>query len=115
MVDLRLGGRGSDVKLCVQIWLLLRSRGHVDSSRAHVWFDENIVDYRRHAEDGGEVWQRLGGGGRDGAGHLQPGFCLDLLGCEGLGVGPVEACAEVSGAGQDDVDVEAVRGGRFVL
>lgn len=104
------------MKLCVQVWLLLllRSCGHAHhSSSAHVRFYENVVDYRRHAEHRGEVWKGLAGW--DGAGHLHPGFRLDLLWCEGLGVGPVEACAEVSGAGKDDVDVEAVWGGRFVL
>lgn len=117
MVDLWLGGRGADVKLCVQIWLLLGPCGHNrHSCRAHVWFDENVVDYRRHTEDRGEVRQGLGsGGGGDGAGHLQPGLYLDLLRRESPVVGPVEACAEVSGAGKDDVDVEAVRGRRFVL
>lgn len=121
VVDLLLGSRGSDVKLGVQIWLLLvllGCCGHTrHSSRVHVWFDENIVDHRRHTEDRGEVWQSLGGGGSGGnrAGHLQPWLYLDLLRCEGLGVGPVEACAEVSGAGKDDIDVEAVRGSGFVL
>lgn len=118
VVDLLLGGRGSDVKLCVQTWplLLLGPCGHAHhSSRAHVWFDENVVDYRRHAEDRGEVWQGLGGGCGNGAGHLQPGLRLDLLRRQGLGVRSVQACAEVSGAGKDDVDVEAVRRSRFVL
>lgn len=122
-VDLRLGGWGSDVKFWVQIWLLLLMvllllgpYSHTDhSSRGHVWFDENIVDYRRHAEDGGEVWQSLGDGGGDGAGHLQPRFCLDLLGSEGFGVGPIETRAEMVGAWKYDVDVEAVRGSEFVF
>lgn len=105
------------MKLCVQIWLLLLllgARGHAHHpSRAHVRLYENVVDYRWHAEDRGEVWKRLAG--LDGAGNLHPRFCLDLLRCEGLGVRSVEARAEVSSTGEDDVDVEAVRGGRFVL
>lgn len=119
-IDLRLGGRRSNVKLCIQILLLVLllvlllgpCGPSYNSSRAHLWFDENVVDYRRHAEDRGEVRQGLGG---DGAGHLQPGLYLDLLRRESPGVRPVEACAEVCGAGKDDVDVEAVRGSSFVL
>ena len=110
VVNLRLGGGGADVELRVQTGLLLRP--HTDAPGAQVGFDENVVDHRRHAEDGGEVRQGLGGAGGDGAGDLQARLDLDLLGREvGLGVGPVEARAEVGGAGEDDVDVEAVGGG----
>lgn len=93
VVDLLLGGRGANVKLCVQIWLLLGPCRNAHHCRAHVWFDENIVDGRWNAEDRGEVWQGLGGAGGDGAGHLQLWLCLDLLRCQGLGVGAVETCA----------------------
>lgn len=110
---------GSNLKFCVQIWLLLGARGHAHHSclGAQVRFDENIAGYRMNIEHRGEVRQRLrrGGGGGDGARHLQVRLCFDLLRCKGLVVGPVQACAEVSGAGKDDVDVEAVRGHRLFL
>lgn len=108
-----------NLKFCVQIRLLLLGpRGHAHHSclGAQVRFDENIAGYRMNVEHRGEVRQRLsGGGGRDGTRHLQVRLCLDLLRCKGLVVGPVQARAEVSGAGKDDVDVEAIRGHRLFL
>lgn len=124
VVDLRLRRLGSDVKVGVQAWLMMLllmllvvgRRGNTPHpSSVNVRLYEDVVDGGRHAEDGGEVWQCLGGG-REGAGHLQPRLRLDLMRREVLGgVGPVEARAEVGGAGQDDVDVEAVRGGGLVV
>lgn len=114
----------SNLKLCVQIRLLLLllvllgPGGHAHHSclGAQVRFDENIAGYRMNVEHRGEVRQCLsGGGGWDGTRHLQVRLCLDLLRCEGLVVGPVQARAEVSGAGKDDVDVKAVRGYRLFL
>lgn len=118
VVHLLLWRWRSNLKFCVQIWLLLGPRGHAHHSclGAQVRFDENIAGYMMNVEHRGEVRQRLsGGGGRDGTRHLQVRLCLDLLRCKGLVVGPVQARAEVSGAGKDDVDVEAVRGYRLFL
>lgn len=119
---LLLWRRRPNLKFCVQIrlllLLLLGPGGHAHHSclGAQVRFDENIAGYGMNVEHGGEVRQRLsGGGGRDGTRHLQVRLGLDLLRCEGLVVGPVQARAEVSGAGKDDVDVEAVRGYRLFL
>ena len=104
VVHLGLGGGGPDLQVHVQGGLLLLL-GEAHLAGAHLRLEEQVVDPRRHAEDGREVGQGLrGGGGAGRAGRLQAGLRLDVL-----GVGAVQARAQVGGAGQDDVDVEAVR------